>query len=119
MRTNRHTLPRRGKKLKTLESALEQVVIQALQFKGFLPLKTDAGIASRYLRKAVRSDLPPGFPDLVVLHPKQPAYFIEMKAEAAEPSADQLLAHQELRQKGYTVFVVEGDKGVEAFLQGL
>lgn len=86
-----------------------------LKLNGFLPLKTDAGIINRFVAKdgkKRKSDIPAGFPDLVVLHPNHPAFFVELKTERGRVSPLQAIVHQSLRSMGYAVYVVRGEAGV-------
>lgn len=104
---------------KLTERHLERMLIQGLRYLGYLPLKTDAGEGSRYAGERRRSDIPPGFPDLTVLHPKHPAFFIELKREGKKPTSLQKQMHEVLRDQGYHVFVVVGEEEVETLLQSL
>lgn len=109
----------RRKAPKSLERHLERFVRDALTLKGFYVIKTDAGIASRYARRPTKTDFEIGLPDLVVLHPRKPAFFIEMKAANGKLSERQKLIHNKLRKQGYDVVVLYGEEDVARFLHGL
>lgn len=93
--------------------------MQGLRLKGYLPIKTDAGIASRYAGRPTRSDFPAGLPDLVVLHPSKPAFFVEVKREGGRVSKLQRLVHQMLQDMGYNVYVVIGADEAARFVEAL
>lgn len=99
------------------ERSIERSLMSGLQILGYLPVKTDAGIASRYTRQPTRSDIQRGFPDLVVCHPTKPAFFIEVKRSKGKLSEAQTFVHQHLRALGYNVYVVYGMDEVERLLE--
>jgi hypothetical protein len=98
------------------ERSIERFLISGLQLLGYLPVKTDAGIASRYTRQPTRSDVQRGFPDLIVCHPAKPAFFIEVKRSKGKVSEIQAFTHERLRGLGYNVYVVYGMDEVEQLL---
>ena len=97
---------------KLKEREIERLIRDYLEAQGYLVVKTDAGHAARFTKRtmghAVWGDVPSGFPDLIVLHPEQPAWFIEVKAPGGRLSQAQKLMHQYLREQGYKVVVAYG-----------
>lgn len=60
-----------------------------------------------------------GVPDRIVIMPERPAVFVELKAPGQKPTALQLKQHDELRQRGQRVEVIDSKEAVKAFVQGL
>ena len=97
---------------KLKEREIERAIRDYLEAQGYLVIKTDAGHAARFTKRtighAVRGDVPSGFPDLIILHPSQPAWFVEVKAPGGRLSPTQRLMHGYLREQGYKVIVAYG-----------
>lgn len=99
---------------KSRERDVERLLREMLELRGYLVIKTDAGAINRHLGDAEkrRGDIPPGFPDLVALHPKGPPLFFEVKRDGGKltPTQERYIAY--LRERGFTVLVVYGEDGV-------
>lgn len=108
--------------VKPTESQIEKAIKEYLEAKGFLVIKTDAGAHSKWAKRVmghpVRGDMPTGFPDLVVLHPKRPAVFVEVKRPGGRLSEHQKLMHSYLRDVGYEVLLAYRVEDVEGLCLG-
>lgn len=102
------------------EKQVEKAIRDYLETKGYLVVKTDAGHAARYTKKltgsALRGDFPPGFPDLIVLDPRGPAWFIEVKRPGGRIRRGQLYMHDYLMDMGFNVLVAHSVEDVVRFL---
>lgn len=58
-----------------------------------------------------------GVPDRIVILPKEPAIFVELKAPGKKPTVLQLAKHTELKNFGQLVFVIDSKKGVDEMIQ--
>ncbi len=90
------------------EFEIERALIHYLSLKGYFPIKTDAAVGSRYRGKPTRSRFEPGLPDLVVLHPSKPPFFVEVKTDKGKLKPHQEAFISYLRGRGYVVHVVYG-----------
>lgn len=83
----------------------------------------------RYLARQVRKEgglalkfVSPGragVPDRLILLPGGQVCFAELKSPWGKPTARQKMAHQELRELGFAVFVPDSKAGVDALLRQL
>lgn len=95
------------KKTRLTEAHYERLLTTLLELDGWLVLKTDAGVLSKLAREAIRSDIPPGFPDLIAMRPDR-VVFIEMKTPGNRLSPIQRIFHALLAERGFAVYVVYG-----------
>lgn len=95
------------KKTRLTEAHYERLLATLLELDGWLVLKTDAGVLSRLAREAIRSDIPPGFPDLIAMRPDR-VIFVEMKTPGNRLSPVQRVFHALLTERGFAVYVVYG-----------
>ncbi len=58
-----------------------------------------------------------GLPDRMVLMPEGRVYFVETKSTGDKPRKRQLLVHQQLRDLGFSVDVIDDMKGLERFYE--
>lgn len=58
-----------------------------------------------------------GLPDRMCLFPKAKIAFVELKTTKKEPKKIQLLRHDQLRQLGFRVEVIDSVDKVKAFLE--
>lgn len=58
-----------------------------------------------------------GLPDRMVLMPEGRIYFVETKSTGDKPRKRQLLVHQQLRDLGFSVDVIDDIKGLERFYE--
>jgi len=56
-----------------------------------------------------------GLPDRMVLMPEGRIYFVETKSTGDKPRKRQLLVHQQLRDLGFSVDVIDDMEGLERF----
>lgn len=96
------------KQKKHREGHYETLLRRLLEYDGWLVVKTDAGVASRWVGQAVRSDVPPGFPDLIAVRPNR-AVFLEVKTPSGRVGPLQRRFHSLLENMGFEVYVVWGD----------
>lgn len=86
-----------------------------LQYPGYYDLLTLASfgenVGARRMARLKQMGLRPGYPDLVLYHPKWigekliPALFIEMKTKTGRLSVDQIQVHHILKSENYQVEV--------------
>lgn len=60
-----------------------------------------------------------GLPDRMVLMPEGRIFFVETKSTGDKPRKRQLLVHQQLRDLGFSVDVIDDMKGLDKFLEDL
>lgn len=60
-----------------------------------------------------------GFPDRIVLMPGGRIWFVEVKAPGKKPKPHQGIRIEWLRRMGFTVWVIDSNAGVDAFLLSL
>lgn len=105
----------------SLERDVERLIRQALELRGYIVIKTDAGAHARWAKSvmghAIRGDMPAGFPDLVVCHPQRPAFFVEVKRKGGKLSKHQLRYQAMLRELGYKVYTVFGEDGLAELME--
>ncbi len=85
------------------EKILEARLRKEIEKRGGLALK-------------LMSQLHRGLPDRMVLLPGGVQYFVEMKSTGKTPTALQRHCHQQLRNLGFSVFVVGSTEALEDFL---
>ena len=59
-----------------------------------------------------------GVPDRLVLLPEGKISFVEMKAPGKKPGPLQRLRHEQLRDLGFRVYVVDSEEGIREVLEG-
>ncbi|MGI6545977.1 MAG: VRR-NUC domain-containing protein [Fastidiosipilaceae bacterium] len=88
------------------EKFIEQILVRETSSRGGLCWKfTSPGTA--------------GVPDRVVLLPGSKAGFIEVKAPGKEPTAQQLYRHEQLRDLGFQVFVLDDPEAIGGILDAI
>ncbi len=88
------------------EKSIEQILVREVSSRGGLCWKfTSPGTA--------------GVPDRVVLLPGSKAGFIEVKAPGKEPTAQQLYRHEQLRDLGFQVFVLDDPEAIGGILDAI
>ena len=88
-------------KEKTLERRLSQAV------------KKSGGLALKFVSPGTA-----GVPDRLVLLPEGKISFVEMKAPGKKPGPLQRLRHEQLRDLGFRVYVVDSEEGIREVLEG-
>lgn len=84
------------------ESAIERALVKAVEARGGLCLKMVCpGMA--------------GIPDRVVLFDGH-AYFVELKAPGRKPTPLQERRHEQLREKGFAVSVIDSVEEIDEYL---
>ena len=59
-----------------------------------------------------------GYPDRLVLLPPGKVIWVELKSRGKKPTRQQLIRHDELRQLGFDVRVIDSREGVDGLLNG-
>lgn len=59
-----------------------------------------------------------GYPDRLVLLPPGKVIWVELKSRGKKPTRMQLIRHDELRQLGFDVRVIDSREGVDGLLNG-
>ena len=85
------------------EKSVERKLVKAVRDSGGLALKfVSPGMA--------------GVPDRLVLFPEGKIVFVEMKAPGEKPTSLQRLRHEQLRDLGFRVYVVDGKEKIGEML---
>lgn len=93
------------RKRKQHEKKIESAIRKYLGLQGYLVIKTDAGVVARYSKGQLkRTDIIPGFPDLIVLKPGI-VFFVEVKSKTGRLSKQQKFCHAYLESMGFDVYV--------------
>lgn len=58
-----------------------------------------------------------GVPDRLVILPNGKTIYVELKAPDKQPEPLQFKRHQQLRDRGHQVYVIDSIQGVRAFIQ--
>ena len=88
------------------EKALERMLVHAVRNMGGLALKfVSPGLA--------------GVPDRLVLLPDGKMAFVEMKAPGQKPRPLQRLRHEQLRELGFRVYVVDSMEGIREMTEDI
>ena len=88
------------------EKSIEQKLVREVSNRGGLCWKfTSPGTA--------------GVPDRLVLLPHGKTGFIEVKAPGKEPTAQQLYRHEQLRDLGFQVFVLDNPEAIGGILNAI
>ena len=97
----------------SVKEAVVQGEVEALaRALGWLPVVHDAGGHIKRGGKRVRGDVPRGWPDLTLLHPKRPPVFVEVKRAGGRLRPEQAQTLSSLEAMGFTVVVVYGLEGL-------
>lgn len=63
------------------------------------------------------SSIEAGYPDRIVLLPCGAAVFVELKSEGEKPRKLQTLRHEELKQLGFRVAVIDSTENLNQFIE--
>ena len=58
-----------------------------------------------------------GYPDRLVLMPQGKCYWVELKSEKEKPRLVQRLRHEELRNLGFSIYVIDNTLKLNNFIQ--
>jgi hypothetical protein len=112
--------PKKARKPKASESAIQQAIKQRLIFHGIVAVHVpNAGrrsVISGF--KLKQEGMMPGFPDLICLGDAGRIGFLEVKTDTGRLSEAQERCHDMLRRKGHLVAVVRSQDDAVAVLQG-